>query len=515
MSLPFCPAPSSANDRVRLALAGRECQQSTSGVHDADVRVPLRQVRTERRGVPVVLRQAAHEARRLRRQAGQGALAGGDRAEGVRLLQDRQPQRLEEAHLDELGIEEQRLEVLGLDELGFGILRCRARRSRRTRPARPGPRRRPTPSPRSPCRRRNGRTQSSASSAGRGSTRSSTTSKNTTSTRRTGHRARRSRSARSARAASRSSRVTGAATRSRRRASRSGRTSGRCGRSVCAPSSGRAPSARLRADVAPGDFVVLDQLVDRTRGRDDTYYDADHVHHVSFADPYCPVGRTHAIDAASRVGVHAHATGTIVVINGPRFSTRAESRWYRAQGWDVVGMTQYPEAYLARELGMHYTGIALVTDYDTGVEDDPGVEPVTMDQVLAVVDANVGRVARAPARAAPEPARRPDHVHLCGGSRSASRAVTRNRRRAQTSGARLRRQLAVRKVPGPPVRAGNDRRARDSRPTTPCRNGTPDSFTTTSVGRGSFPDQQALNLPDRSGARDSASPALPPVAIST
>ena len=92
------------------------------------------------------------------------------------------------------------------------------------------------------------------------------------------------------------------------------------------------------------------------------------------------------------VGVKAHATGTIVVINGPRFSTRAESRWYRAQGWDVVGMTQYPEAYLARELGLHYTGIALVTDYDTGVEDDPGVEAVTMEQVFAVMDANVGRV---------------------------------------------------------------------------------------------------------------------------
>jgi len=148
----------------------------------------------------------------------------------------------------------------------------------------------------------------------------------------------------------------------------------------------------LRTDVAPGDFVVLDQLVDRTRGRDDTFYDGDQVHHVSFADPYCPVGRTHAIDAAARVGVQAHDTGTIVVINGPRFSTRAESRWYRAQGWDVVGMTQYPEVYLARELGMHYTGIALVTDYDTGVEDDPGVEAVTMDQVLAVMDANVDRV---------------------------------------------------------------------------------------------------------------------------
>ena len=90
--------------------------------------------------------------------------------------------------------------------------------------------------------------------------------------------------------------------------------------------------------------------------------------------------------------MQAHGAGTIVVINGPRFSTRAESRWYRAQGWDVVGMTQYPEAYLARELGMHYTGIALVTDYDTGVEDDPGVEAVTMEQVFAVMDANVDRV---------------------------------------------------------------------------------------------------------------------------
>jgi 5'-methylthioadenosine phosphorylase len=148
----------------------------------------------------------------------------------------------------------------------------------------------------------------------------------------------------------------------------------------------------LRADVAPGEFVVLDQLVDRTRGREDTYYDADKVHHVSFADPYCPVVRAHALEAAIDVGVKAHPTGTIVVINGPRFSTRAESRWYRAQGWDVVGMTQYPEAYLARELGMHYAGIALVTDYDTGVEDDPGIEPVTMEQVFAVMDANVGRV---------------------------------------------------------------------------------------------------------------------------
>jgi 5'-methylthioadenosine phosphorylase len=148
----------------------------------------------------------------------------------------------------------------------------------------------------------------------------------------------------------------------------------------------------LRPDVHPGDFVVLDQLVDRTRGRDDTYYDADKVHHVSFADPYCPVVREHATKAGHQVGVAMHGAGTIVVINGPRFSTRAESRWYRAQGWDVIGMTQYPEAYLARELGMHYAGIALVTDYDTGVEDDPGIEPVTMEQVFSTMASNVGRV---------------------------------------------------------------------------------------------------------------------------
>jgi 5'-methylthioadenosine phosphorylase len=113
---------------------------------------------------------------------------------------------------------------------------------------------------------------------------------------------------------------------------------------------------------------------------------------VAFADPYCPIVRAHALEAAIDTGVTVHPAGTIVVINGPRFSTRAESRWYRAQGWDVVGMTQYPEAYLARELGMHYAGIALVTDYDTGVEDDPGIEPVTMDAVLAVMNENVGRV---------------------------------------------------------------------------------------------------------------------------
>jgi 5'-methylthioadenosine phosphorylase len=155
---------------------------------------------------------------------------------------------------------------------------------------------------------------------------------------------------------------------------------------------GPCAAGSLKPTVHPGDFVVLDQLVDRTWGRADTFYDAGLRHHVSFADPYCPVAAAAAVSAAERTSVPVHQHGTVVVVQGPRFSTRAESAWFRAQGWDVVNMTQYPEAYLARELGMHYAGIALVTDYDTGVEDDPGVEPVTQAQVFEFFENNVHRV---------------------------------------------------------------------------------------------------------------------------
>jgi 5'-methylthioadenosine phosphorylase len=155
---------------------------------------------------------------------------------------------------------------------------------------------------------------------------------------------------------------------------------------------GPCAAGSLSVGVHPGEFVVLDQLVDRTWGRPDTFYDAGDAHHVSYADPYCAVMAEHAVAAGERAGVRMHAQGTVVVIPGPRFSTRAESRWYRAQGWDVVNMTQYPEAYLARELGMHYAGIALVTDYDTGVEDDASVVPVTQEQVFGFFEDNVHRV---------------------------------------------------------------------------------------------------------------------------
>ena len=155
---------------------------------------------------------------------------------------------------------------------------------------------------------------------------------------------------------------------------------------------GPCAAGSLAREVHPGDFVVLDQLVDRTWGRADTFYDAGLPHHVSYAEPYCPVVSRLAVSAGDREGITVHGRGTVVVIPGPRFSTRAESRWYRAQGWEVVNMTQYPEAYLARELGMHYAGIALITDYDTGVVDDPSIEPVTQDQVFGFFENNVHRV---------------------------------------------------------------------------------------------------------------------------
>lgn len=152
---------------------------------------------------------------------------------------------------------------------------------------------------------------------------------------------------------------------------------------------GPAAVGSLRPDRHPGDFVVLDQLVDRTTNRADTYVDGPDVAHVSFADPYCSeMGSVIAESAGDEARVHRG--GTIVVIQGPRFSTRAESRWFRSAGWDVVGMTQYPEAYLARELGLCYAGLALVTDYDTGVENVG--DAVTMEQVMAVLADNVARL---------------------------------------------------------------------------------------------------------------------------
>jgi 5'-methylthioadenosine phosphorylase len=148
---------------------------------------------------------------------------------------------------------------------------------------------------------------------------------------------------------------------------------------------GPCAAGSLQAHVDLGDFVISDQFVDRTTGRKDTFYDGPITTHVSAADPYCPTMRGVAIETCRSIGITVHETGTIVVIQGPRFSTRAESRWFASQGWEVINMTQYPEGYLALEQEICYCNIALITDHDVGTE---GVEPVTNDEVVRVFNEN-------------------------------------------------------------------------------------------------------------------------------
>ncbi|MFJ8433857.1 S-methyl-5'-thioadenosine phosphorylase [Kitasatospora sp. NPDC094019] len=153
----------------------------------------------------------------------------------------------------------------------------------------------------------------------------------------------------------------------------------------------------LRPEYGPGTLLVPDQFVDRTSGRPQTFYDGlplpdgtvPEVVHVSMADPYCPAGRRAAMTAAGEAAWEPVDGGTLVVIEGPRFSTRAESRWFTANGWSVVGMTGHPEAVLARELGLCYTSVALVTDLDAGVESGAGV---THGEVLEEFARNVDRL---------------------------------------------------------------------------------------------------------------------------
>lgn len=139
----------------------------------------------------------------------------------------------------------------------------------------------------------------------------------------------------------------------------------------------------LRADLRPGWVVVCDQLVDRTWGRADTFFDGPAVAHLPGAEPYCSELRPLAAAAARDAGFPVAGAGTVVVTQGPRFSTRAESLWYQRMGGDVIGMTQHPEAVLARELGMCYVTLAVVTDFDAGLAAAPGVPPVTQEEVIA------------------------------------------------------------------------------------------------------------------------------------
>ena len=146
----------------------------------------------------------------------------------------------------------------------------------------------------------------------------------------------------------------------------------------------------LQRHVEPGHFVVSDQFVDRTTGRADTFFDGPIVSHVSAAEIYDPTLRAIALEVIREHGITVHDGGTVVVIQGPRFSTRSESKWFSDAGWEVINMTQYPEAYLCRELGMAVVNIALITDYDAGVLE--GTEAVTAHDVLEVFEQNAERI---------------------------------------------------------------------------------------------------------------------------
>ena len=170
------------------------------------------------------------------------------------------------------------------------------------------------------------------------------------------------------------------------------------------------PSAcgSLKPELEPGTFVICDQFVDRTAARESTFYDGPQTTHVSAADPYCPDLRRILADAAREEGIPVVESGTVVVIEGPRFSTRAESRWYADAGFDVVNMTQYPECWLARELALCYANISLVTDYDVGLKDRPDVEPVSAEMAFGVFAENLDRLRALLFRAVPKIGPQPD-----------------------------------------------------------------------------------------------------------
>lgn len=153
--------------------------------------------------------------------------------------------------------------------------------------------------------------------------------------------------------------------------------------------------------VKPGDFVICDQFVNWTKNRDDTFYYGEEIQgvkyservaHFPMAEPYCKELRRVSGKACQKLNIKHHQGGTVVVIEGPRFSTRAESRFFSNQGWDIINMTVYPEVVLARELGMCYTNIGLVTDYDAGLEASRNIKQVTIKEVFKIFNQNNQKV---------------------------------------------------------------------------------------------------------------------------
>ncbi len=160
----------------------------------------------------------------------------------------------------------------------------------------------------------------------------------------------------------------------------------------------------LNLFIKPGDFVICDQFINWTKNRQDTFYSGQNgsthsnganiikksnkVAHFSMADPYCDELRKVVIKINKKLNYNFHENGTVVVIEGPRFSTRAESKFFSDQGWDIINMTAYPEVALARELGICYINIGLVTDYDAGLLNNKKVKPVNLKQVIKIFNNN-------------------------------------------------------------------------------------------------------------------------------
>ncbi len=152
---------------------------------------------------------------------------------------------------------------------------------------------------------------------------------------------------------------------------------------------GPCAAGSLQTGVQIGEFVICDQIVDRTRSRPHTFYDGPVTTHISFADPYCATMRSTIVAKGRELGIGLHEGGTMVVIEGPRFSTRAESEWFNSVGWHTLNMTGYPEVVLARELEICYANISLITDYDVAV---PGAPPVTHEEVIRAFQQNNARL---------------------------------------------------------------------------------------------------------------------------
>lgn len=145
----------------------------------------------------------------------------------------------------------------------------------------------------------------------------------------------------------------------------------------------------LQPDIKRGDFVICNDFIDRTKNRKDTFFDGPKTVHISSADCYCEQLGKIAVQACKKNKIRVHPKGTNVVIQGPRFSSKAESKWFTKMGWDIVNMTQYPEVILAREAEICYLGIALITDYDVGLA---GIKPVSFDEIRRVFGQNIKNV---------------------------------------------------------------------------------------------------------------------------